>query len=162
MNFQWAGSLATLQAELHKQGWETTAPVTPMNSMNWLAPDPDIASLPILPQVNNGQHQQLSLVAPHTIEDDHLLVLRLWPSDNELLPGQIPVWIGNVVYLYPERELPLIAYLRTAADFQTPLNYLEEALRQAGQIRLEQRVRQSVKTQIQWGGHVLLAWEAPG
>jgi hypothetical protein len=133
-----------------------------MNALNWLAPDPAVDSLPILPQVNDGQHQQLSLVAPHTIEDDQLLVLRLWPSDNELLPDQIPVWIGNVVYLYPERKLPLISYLRTAADFQTPLVYLQDALRQAGQIRLEQRVRPSVKTQVQWDGHVLLAWETPG
>ncbi len=161
MNFQWAGSLATLEAELHKQGWETVAAVTPMNAMNWLAPDPAVDSLPILPQVNDGQHQELSLVAPHTIEDDQLLVLRLWPSDNELLPDKTPVWIGNVVYLYPERKLPLISYLRTAADFQTPLVYLQDALRQAGQIRLEQRVRPSVKTQVQWDGHVLLAWEAP-
>ena len=162
MNFQWAGSLQTLQAELHQQGWEPAVPVSPMNAMNWLAPEPGITSLPILPQVNDGQYQQLSLVAPHAPEDEHLIVVRLWPSDRELLPDHQTVWIGNVVYLYPERELPLISYLRTAPDFETPLSHLEKALRHAGQFRLEQRVRQSVNTQIQWGGHVLLAWETPG
>ena len=133
-----------------------------MSAMNWLAPEPGITSLPILPQVNDGQHQQLSLLAPHSPEDDHLMVLRLWPSDREILPGLQPVWIGNVVYLYPERELPLISYLRTDTDFETPLNHLEGALRRVGQVRLMRRVREAVTTQIQWDGRVLLAWEAPG
>ncbi len=90
------------------------------------------------------------------------MVVRLWPSDREILPAHQPVWVGNVVYLYPERELPLISYLRTEADFETPLNHLEGALSHVDQVRLARRIRQSASTQIQWGGHVLLAWEAPG
>ena len=162
MNFQWAGSLDTLQARLQQQGWKPGPTVTPLNAMNWLAPEPEITSLPILPQVNDGQHQQLILVAPHTAEDNHLIAVRLWPSDRELLPGQQPVWIGNVVHLYIEQQVPLISYLRTGADFETPLNHLEEALGRAAHVRLELRTRQSVSTQIQWGGNVLLAWELPG
>ncbi len=162
MNFQWAGSLESLATKLQQQGWQPTPPLSPLNAMNWLAPEPGITSLPILPQINDGQHQQLSLVAPHTAEDDHLMVVRLWPSDREILPAHQPVWVGNVVYLYPERELPLISYLRTEADFETPLNHLEGALSHVDQVRLARRIRQSASTQIQWGGHVLLAWEAPG
>jgi hypothetical protein len=162
MNFQWAGSLDTLQAELHQQGWKPATPVSPMSAMNWLAPEPEITSLPILPQVNNGQHQELLLIAPYMPEDNHLIVLRLWPSDREILPGNQPVWIGNVVYLYPERELPLISYLRTETDYETPPYHLEEALVHSGQILMTRRIRQAVNTQPHWGGHVLLAWEAPG
>jgi undecaprenyl-diphosphatase len=162
MNFQWAGSLDTLQAELHQQGWKPATPVSPMSAMNWLAPEPEITSLPILPQVNNGQHQELLLIAPYMPEDNHLIVLRLWPSDREILPGNQPVWIGNVVYLYPERELPLISYLRTETDYETPPYHLEEALFHSGQILMTRRIRQAVNTQPHWGGHVLLAWEAPG
>jgi undecaprenyl-diphosphatase len=162
MNFQWVGSLESLATKLQQKGWQPTPPLSPLNAMNWLAPEPGITSLPILPQVNNGQHQQLSLVAPHSPEDEHLIVLRLWPSDREILPGHQSVWIGNVVYQYPERELPLISYLRTDANFETPLNHLREALSHIAQIRLMQRIRQPVTTQIQWDGRVLLAWEVPG
>jgi undecaprenyl-diphosphatase len=162
MNFQWAGSLDTLQAALQQQGWKPATPFSPMNAMNWLAPDPAITSLPVLPQVNDGQHQELLLVAPHNSEDVHLTVLRLWPSDREILPANQPVWIGNIVYLYPERNLPLISYLRTEADYETPPNHLEEALGHSSQILMTRRTRGSVNTQLQWGGHVLLAWEAPG
>jgi len=162
MNFQWAGSLASLQAELHQQGWEPAVPVSPMNAMNWLAPAPEITSLPVLPQVNDGQHQELLLIAPHTPEDEYLTVVRLWPSDREILPDHQAVWIGNVTYLYEEQGIPLITYLRTAPDFETPLKHLEEALGHSDQIRQRQRIRQSLKSPIQWGGHVLLAWEAPG
>jgi undecaprenyl-diphosphatase len=162
MNFQWAGSLDTLQAALQQQGWKPATPFSPMNAMNWLAPDPAITSLPVLPQVNDGQHQELLLVAPHNSEDVHLTVLRLWPSDREILPANQPVWIGNIVYLYPERNLPLISYLRTEADYETPPNHLEEALGHSSQILMTRRTRRSVNTQLQWGGHVLLAWEAPG
>ena len=162
MNFQWAGSLNTLRSELQQQGWKPAATFSPMSAMNWLAPEPVITSLPILPQVNNGQHQALLLIAPHTDEDDHLIVMRLWPSDREILPDNHPVWIGSVVYLYPERDLPLISYLRTGADYQTPSNHLEKALGHSGQILMTRRIRQIVNTRIQWGGHVLLAWEAHG
>ena len=162
MNFQWAGSLEALQAELHQQGWAPAVPVSPINAMNWLAPDPEITSLPILPQVNNGQHQELLLIAPHTSEDEHLIVARLWPSDREILPDNQPVWVGNVTYLYEEQGIPLITYLRTGPDFETPLDHLTEALSHGGNIRLEQCFRQSTTIQIQWSGHILLAWEAPG
>jgi undecaprenyl-diphosphatase len=162
MNFQWAGSLDTLQAALHQQGWKPATPVTPMNAMNWLAPDPVITSLPVLPQVNDGKHQELLLVAPHNPEDNHLTVIRLWPSDREILPDNLPVWVGNVVYLYPERNLPLISYLRTDTDYETPANHLEDALGHNGLILITRRTRQSIDTQLQWDGHVLLAWEASG
>ncbi len=156
MNFQWAGSLETFQATLEKQGWHTAPALNPLNAMGWLAPEPNISTLPILPQVNDGQHQQLLLVSPHLSTDDRLIVLLLWPSNMELLDTNTPVWIGSVVYLYLEQDLPLIAYLRIAADFDTPPNYLMEALSQAGNIGLTQRTRKSVNKQIQWDGDVLL------
>jgi undecaprenyl-diphosphatase len=162
MNFQWAGSIDILQAALHKQGWTPATPVSPMNAMNWLAPDPAISSLPVLPQVNDGQHQKLLLVAPHNPEDDHLTVMRLWQTDREILPANQPVWIGNIAYLYLKRNLPLISYLRTKSDYETPLNHLEEALGHSSHILMTLRTRQSVTTQMQWSGHILLAWEVSG
>ena len=156
MNFQWAGSLETFQSILEKQGWHTAPDLSPLGAMGWLAPEPDISTLPILPQVNNGQHQELLLVSPQLQADDRLVVLRLWPSSMEILDTNTPVWTGSVVYLYLEQDLPLVAYLRTTADFETPPKHLKEALNQAENIGLTQRTRKTVNKQIQWGGEVLL------
>jgi len=156
MNFQWAGSLETFQAILEKQGWHSATDLSPLGAMGWLAPEPDISTLPILPQVNNGQHQELLLVNPHLKTDDQLVVLRLWPSNMEILDTNAPVWSGSVVYLYLEQDLPLVAYLRTAPDFETPPNHLMEALSQAGNIGLTHRTRKSANKQIRWDGDVLL------
>jgi membrane protein DedA with SNARE-associated domain/membrane-associated phospholipid phosphatase len=156
MNFQWAGSLESLQAILEKQGWHSAPALSPLGAMGWLAPEPDIRTLPILPQVNNGQHQELLLVSPQLQTDDRLVVLRLWPSNMEILDSNTPVWTGSVVYLYLEQDLPLVAYLRTTADFETPPKHLMEALNQAENIGLTQRTRKTVNKQIQWGGEVLL------
>ena len=159
MNFQWAGSLATLEAELHQLGWETAAPVTPMNAMNWLAPEPDISTLPILPQVNDGQHQKLLLVAPCSPEDNYLTVVRLWPSNHELFSANVPVWVGNVSKLYVEQEIPLIAYLRTAPDFDGPVQHLHAVLTRSPGIATAQRNRAHTRENPRWSGDVILAWE---
>ena len=159
MNFPWAGSLATFQTELHQQGWKTAAPVSPMNSMNWLAPEPDISTLPILPQVNDGQHQKLLLVAPRSPEDNYLTVVRLWPSNHELFSGNVPVWVGNVSKLYIEQQIPLIAYLRTAPDFDGPVQHLHAALARLPGIATALRNRAHPKDNPRWSGDVMLAWE---
>jgi membrane protein DedA with SNARE-associated domain/membrane-associated phospholipid phosphatase len=159
MNFQWAGSLDSLQAELNQHGWKPATPVSPMNAMNWLAPAPGISTLPILPQVNDGQHQELLLVAPHSAADSYLTVIRLWPSNHELVSGNAPVWVGNVSKLYIERTIPLIAYLRTAPDFDGPMQQLYAVLRWLPGIATAHRNRNITKENPRWSGDVLLAWE---
>lgn len=129
-----------------------------MNAISWLAPDPDITALPILPQVNDGQHQSLILVGPRLANKNRLIILSLWPSELELLPGNTPVWAGNITYLRLEKDLPLITYLRTGADFDAPLTQLTKALLNSNRIRLAQRHRPVAAEQVQWQGNVLLAW----
>jgi undecaprenyl-diphosphatase len=162
MNFQWAGTLEALQGELHEQGWVQAEPIRPTTVMHWLAPEPDITTLPILPQVNDGQHQELLLVAPHTPEDKTLTVLRLWPSSQEIAGGNVPVWVGNVSSLSVEEKIPLIAYLRTTADFDGPVAQLLSTLTQLPTIGTTQRNRTMSKDNPRWSGDVLLAWETAG
>ena len=161
MNLQWAGSLETLQAVLHLQGWSPAAPVSPMNAMNWLVPEPVITNLPVLPQVNNGEHQQLLMIAPYTSEDSYLTVMRLWPSNQELVSGNTPIWVGNVSKLFVEQKIPLIAYLRTAPDFEGPMQQLHAVLTRLPAIATTLRNRKNAKENPRWNGDVLLAWETP-
>jgi undecaprenyl-diphosphatase len=159
MNFQWAGTLESLHDELHERGWKQADPIQPTTVMHWLAPEPDITTLPILPQVNDGQHQELLLVAPHTNEDKTLTVLRLWPSDQEISGANVPVWVGNVSSLSVEQKIPLIAYLRTTRDFDGPVTQLRTTLTQLQAIGTTLRNRTVSKDNPRWSGDVLLAWE---
>jgi membrane protein DedA with SNARE-associated domain/membrane-associated phospholipid phosphatase len=160
MNFQWAGSLATLREVLLNKGWHEPTSLTPLSAMNWLAPDPDIATLPVLPQVNDGQHQVLLLTGPQAAGEQRLVALRLWPSDRELTEDNTPVWVGNVVYLYREQEVPLITYLRVAADFDTPLDLLVEGLSGVDTVGIKLLTRQPADKQVKRKIPVLLGWES--
>ena len=158
MNFQWAGTLEALKTTLQAQSWKSPESLSPMNAISWLAPDPDITALPILPQVNDGQHQSLLLVGPQLANKDRLIILHLWPSELELLPGNTPVWTGTVAYLRLEKDLPLITYLRTGANFEAPLRQLMKSLISSPRIRLAQRHRRVATDQTHAQVNVLLAW----
>ena len=159
MNFQWAGTLESLKSVLQAQGWISAPALRPTNTLNWLAPDPDITALPILPQVNDGQHQSLLLVAPQQADKDQLVILRLWPSDLQLINSNTPIWSGKAAYLLIEKELPLITYLRTGPDFEAPLELLKKALGNSTEVRSLHRIRPLTGLPIHWQGNVLLAWE---
>ncbi len=159
MNFQWAGSLATLQAVLQDKGWHAATAFGPTSAMHWLAPEPEIDALPVLPQVHDGQHQQLLLVAPASGNESRILALRLWPSGLQLEDSGQTVQLGNIAWLYIERDLPLIAFLRTAPEFDTPLQLLRATLAESGRIKLLQHRRRLDDSQVAWQGEVLLAWE---
>jgi undecaprenyl-diphosphatase len=159
MNFQWAGSLTTLRDELLGKGWHEPTSLTPLSAINLLAPDPEIAKLPILPQVNDGQHQSLLLIGPYAAGTKQLVVLRLWPSNRELQENNTPVWIGNVVHLYREQELPLITYLRTASSYDMPLRQLQATLMHSNHIATTERTRPASQGQPGMHEDVMLAWE---
>lgn len=159
LNFQWAGSLASLQAALAPAGWHVAPALSPLTAMNWLAPAPTIDELPVLPEVNDGRHQTLLLVGPPGDDRHRRVVLRLWPSGLQLLDSGQPVWAGKVAFQYLEDSLPLITYLRSATDYSTPLHSLATALRAGGQVRVETRQRPEAVQDARWQGEVLLAWE---
>jgi membrane protein DedA with SNARE-associated domain/membrane-associated phospholipid phosphatase len=159
MNFQWAGPLETLQTVLQEKGWHAAPAIGPSSTMNWMAPQPDIHALPILPQVHDGQHQELLLLAPDSGGMDHIMVLRLWPSGMQLEESRQTVRVGNVTWLHIEHDLPLVAFLSTAADFETPLRLLRETLAESDRIQLLQHSRRLTGSQTEWQGQVLLAWE---
>jgi undecaprenyl-diphosphatase len=115
LNFQWAGTPTTLQQILGKQGWQSAPEFGVLRAMNWLAPHPDSASLPILYQVHDGQHQKLLLVRKGN-GTDRTTVLRLWPANVETIDYATSIWIGAVSYLYVDQSLAIISYLRTAPD----------------------------------------------
>jgi hypothetical protein len=70
------------------------------------------------------------------------------------------VWAGNVAYLYRERDIPFVTYLRTASDFDAPLAQLQESLEQTGRVGMVVRQRAASGAPDTWQGNVLLAWRS--
>ena len=89
-----------------------------------------MATLPIVPQIHNGQYESLMLVYPgaKTKHADEELILRLWPSGYTLGPQQKPLWIGNVGW-YRIRKLPLIRIPKHTDEFDDALNTFRTILK---------------------------------
>jgi undecaprenyl-diphosphatase len=160
MNIQWAGSLQQLQTLLEREGWKRPPGLGLSSTLNWLAPEPDITSLPVLPQVHDGQYHDLLLVSkPDPL--NRLTVVRLWKANIEISDAPFPVWVGTVSYLILDQKLPLISSLRTDTDFNTPLAALQAALDPDVRSRVVQRLA-PIHPGIDWDGKVLLAWDGAG
>ena len=157
LNFQWAGALSDLQKILGKQGWHPAPKIGVLRVMNWLAPHPESTSLPVLSQVHDGEHQKLLLTRKEE-GTDRMTVLRLWSANVKTTGDGTRIWIGTVSYLYVDNSLPMIAYLKTAPDFDSPLTVLREALENHTPIRPVKR-DVIVTAGMEWHGEVLLGWE---
>jgi undecaprenyl-diphosphatase len=161
INFQWGGSLDTLKGVLERRGWRSAPAITLVSTMNWLAPVATVSALPVLPEVNDGRHQALVMLAPRLSDDEGLTVVRLWPSDLRLEGSGLRIWMGKVGALDLEDRLPLITYLRAASDYIRPLEILTASLQHsAGVATRSVRRADSLLDENNWQGQVLLAWEA--
>ncbi|NGY05086.1 VTT domain-containing protein [Solimonas terrae] len=114
---QWAGELPTIRARLLDAGWQTPAPLSAGQMLHWLTSSATIADLPVMPQVNGGEHPSLILRLP--INDQEQYFLRLWPSRIQLDDGR-PIWVGSVM-LQEARSFHRILRYPVAVDFDPPL-----------------------------------------
>ncbi|MDX1698306.1 MAG: LssY C-terminal domain-containing protein, partial [Thiohalobacterales bacterium] len=159
MNVQWGGTLEALRAALTAQGWRTPAAFDPVSAMNWLAPEPVIDDMPVLPEVHDGRHEELLMIAPRPAGEATLTVLRLWPSGLELAEANTPLWLGKVTQLFVDDRVPLLRYLVTGDEHAAPLETLADDLRHARGIQTRILTRSGHGHVPGWQGRVLLAWE---
>jgi hypothetical protein len=85
-------------------------------------------------------------------------VLRVWPANVETTDGSTRIWVGTASYLSVDNSLPMISYLKTAPDFDSPLEFLHEALQGNTPVRTVKR-DVVAPTGMEWDGEVLLGWE---
>ena len=83
--------------------------------------------MPILPQVHDGRHE--SLLMSKQVRGFGRIVVRLWNAGIALQPGDTPLWIGNVSDQFVRRPARMLAYPKTAPDFNGPLTVLAPDLR---------------------------------
>lgn len=127
LTLQYAGSLEHLQQQLKTQGWTRPKTVDARAALQWLAPNAQLADLPVLPNVHHGHHEQLILVRPTPDQANSQLVLRLWDS-GFALDGKQPIWVGNVTRQYLKTSLGLLNLPATETEFAAPLHTLQTHL----------------------------------
>lgn len=110
LNLQVTGEPAALAATLAARGWRRPPPLTLDHALHWLAPDPAIADLPLLPQLRSRRGEKLVLVRP---SEDGLSewVLKLWDSGWQATDGR-PISVGRVSRYRLDRRLPLLSLPR--------------------------------------------------
>jgi membrane protein DedA with SNARE-associated domain/membrane-associated phospholipid phosphatase len=128
---QWAGSLDSLRSELIAHGWKQPLPWTLRTSIEWLSPQASPTTLPVLPQLNGGRSENLTMVRTGgPVPDDQRLVLRLWRSDVSLSDGPhvLPLWIGTVVTERVTHIASLLTIAKDEENLRTSLRVLHDAL----------------------------------
>ncbi|MBI5039774.1 MAG: VTT domain-containing protein, partial [Gammaproteobacteria bacterium] len=123
LNVQYAGDLASLISALDRQGWRIPTALSAPSALQWLAPQPHLAALPVLPQVHDGQHETVRLIR-QSPDGQKLYVLRLWPSRWMLWDPLAPLWIGSVTELQVHQRLRLFSYLVSRSDTPDALDTL--------------------------------------
>lgn len=144
LNLQYAGDPAALAGALAPAGWHRPPSLSATGALQWLAPDPTLDALPVLPQVHDGLHDTLRLV--RTVDAGRrLYVLRLWPSAWRL-DGTAPLWVGSVTELQLHRRLHVFSYLVTGPDAAGALDRAAGDL--AGHCEAEQRRRDGTAPEV--------------
>jgi membrane protein DedA with SNARE-associated domain/membrane-associated phospholipid phosphatase len=126
LDFQYAGGLDVLAAQLELAGWRKATPVNWKSLLKLLSPSLPLQALPVLPQVHQGRHESLAMVKDLT--PDRRVVIRLWDSNLRLDPGHAPLWIGNASIQARVERLGMIAYPVTTSSFDQALEALQNAL----------------------------------
>jgi len=147
LNLQWAGSLNELQDHLQQLGWQTPKQLSASNALHWLNPNSELVSMPLLPQVHDGRHAELTMQ-----QNEQKLILKLWPSDLQLSAENSPIWIGYIGSL-ERKQLAFINLPSTSKDFNTPMQQFKPLI-----ALLNWRLHQRHMPTQTWHGETLLLW----
>ncbi len=158
LNLQWAGTLPDIKAKLIAHGWQATPSFSASSTLLWLTRAPDIAQLPVMPQVHDGHYAALTL--RHPLDHDHQYVIRLWPSSWKLAldaDGQLsPLWIGAISRQHIQSLFRLASAPLTENDYDAPSTFLQTQLGVSTSIIVRQAGHYQANEKLVWDGSVLL------
>ena len=118
LTVQWAGDLPSIERQLLARGWRQSASWLSPAAFGWLTANAAPADLPAAARLASGRLPALTLLDVDTAAPDRSrLVLRLWPTDIQLVSAtQMPVWIGSVVEERLGRHLSLFTSVSTSSS----------------------------------------------
>jgi undecaprenyl-diphosphatase len=124
---QWAASSTELQQRLGKVGWQVAPALTLQNTLMFLNPRAQLADLPVLPQVHDGHHEELTLVHPGETPASQW-ILRFWDSGLRLREDNIPVWLGSLSSQKLVRRIDIFSLAEDTPYSKSPREMLQPAL----------------------------------
>jgi undecaprenyl-diphosphatase len=124
---QWAASFTELQQRLGKVGWQVAPALTLQSTLMFLNPQAQLADLPVLPQVHDGRHDELTLVYPGETPASHW-ILRFWDSGLRLREDNIPVWLGSLSLQRLVRRIDVFSLAEDIPYSKSPREMLQPVL----------------------------------
>ncbi len=155
LTLQYAGDLKPLADYLTQNGWAQNEGFSLSQLMNALTSSPPISLLPLLPQLSDGQREQLLMVMNQA---DSRLVLRFWDSGFQISDGR-PLWVGSVVRQKAVSTAGLLTLSRAEKNFNQTRTLLQNIL--SGHFSLQRMDRDPVlgSDRKYWDRRVLLIWK---
>jgi len=102
LNIQWASSIDAIRSDLVKLGWQEPKPLNLSQALHLLNPQTEMSNLPVLPHFNQTDVDVLRMIK--ATPEGRWLIVRFWPSGQQLQEGAIPIWLGSIAFL-EERSL---------------------------------------------------------
>ena len=155
LDLQWSGEIQAIETHLKSRGWRTRKSADARDMLVLFNGDASLRELPVLPQVHQGESQQLLLVRD-LADDSRLLALRLWKTEYRIGDQQSPLWVGNVSYLFVDERLRLLRFLRTDADFSSALDLFSQDIGDVALQRVQRDIPADANKLATWDGRVLL------
>lgn len=124
LNVVIAGQPDCIVRQLAPTGWQRAELLDWHNLLHLLSSRTPIEDLPVLPQVHAGRHEALTLY--RNLSQDSRQLLRLWSTQIQLGPEQIPVFVGVVSKQLLSVTLKLITVQRTDMAFQQTQSHLSQ------------------------------------
>jgi undecaprenyl-diphosphatase len=132
LTFQWAGDLDELERSLTSAGWRPPPPWSFRSLLAWIAPQPIIADLPVLPRLQDGRVERLVMTRTLAAPDVQTrIVIYLWRSNTAIATNAgatKPLWIGTVLLEQLHMTAGFIPLLHDSYDVNRPRNLLAEAM----------------------------------
>lgn len=127
LSIQWAASIDSIRSDLVKLGWQEPKPLNSIQALHLLNPRTGVSNLPVLPHFNQTDVDALRMIKASP--GGRWLIVRFWPSGQQLKEGAIPIWLGSVAFLDERNLFGFLKFSEEAVDGTAALDIFINDLR---------------------------------
>jgi len=127
LSIQWASSVDAIRSDLIELGWQEPKRLTAARALHLLNPQTEMPDLPVLPHFNQVDVDVLRMIK--AAPGGRWLIVRFWPSGQQLREGAVPIWLGSVAFLEERSLFGILKFSEEAADGTDALSVFVDDLR---------------------------------